>query len=101
MTIAAYQTLYESSVAFGMRKALQAEQGKFDMEKKVGTFYLLLEIINNGCMIYITDRNLQCHTLLGRNTILNINTNGNLAEKYAGNSASEGLEPQISSSQAG
>ena len=35
MTIAAYQTLYESSVAFGMRKALQAEQGKFDMEKKV------------------------------------------------------------------
>ena len=24
----AYQTLYESSVAFGMRKALQAEQGK-------------------------------------------------------------------------
>lgn len=32
MTIAAYQTLYESSVAFGMRKALQAEQGKSDME---------------------------------------------------------------------
>jgi hypothetical protein len=36
MTIAAYQTLYESSVAFGMRKALMAEQGKADMEKKVG-----------------------------------------------------------------
>jgi len=35
MTIAAYQTLYESSVAFGMRKALLAEQGKADMEKKV------------------------------------------------------------------
>ena len=35
MTIAAYQTLYESSVAFGMRKALQAEQGKVDMAKKV------------------------------------------------------------------
>lgn len=35
MTIAAYQTLYESSVAFGMRKALQAEQGKADMEQKV------------------------------------------------------------------
>lgn len=35
MTIAAYQTLYESSVAFGMRKALQAEQGKSDMERKV------------------------------------------------------------------
>lgn len=35
MTIAAYQTLYESSVAFGMRKALQAEQGKADMERKI------------------------------------------------------------------
>merc|ERR1712168_591620 len=35
MTIAAYQPLYESSVAFGMRKALQAEQGKADMEKKI------------------------------------------------------------------
>jgi len=35
MSIAAYQTLYESSVAFGMRKALQEEQGKTDMEIKV------------------------------------------------------------------
>lgn len=35
MTIAAYQTLYESSVAFGMRKALQAEEGKTDMEKRI------------------------------------------------------------------
>ena len=52
MTIAAYQTLYESSVAFGMRKALQAEQGKADMEKKVWiclahcsvSFFLLLSV---------------------------------------------------------
>ncbi|XP_056141702.1 axonemal dynein light intermediate polypeptide 1 [Lampris incognitus] len=35
MTIAAYQTLYESSVAFGMRKALMAELGKSDMEKRI------------------------------------------------------------------
>ncbi|KAL7393408.1 hypothetical protein ABVT39_010393 [Epinephelus coioides] len=35
MTITAYQMLYESSVAFGMRKALQAKQGKADMEKKI------------------------------------------------------------------
>lgn len=35
MSIAAYQTLYESSVAFGMRKALQEEQGKTDMEAKI------------------------------------------------------------------
>merc|ERR1711865_1072544 len=37
MTIAAYQTLYESSVAYGMRKALQAEQGKADMEQRIKT----------------------------------------------------------------
>ena len=37
MTISAYQTLYESSVAFGMRKALQAEQGKADMEARIKT----------------------------------------------------------------
>ena len=35
MTIAAYQTLYESSVAFGMRKALMAEQGKSEMEERI------------------------------------------------------------------
>lgn len=38
MSIAAYQTLYESSVAFGMRKALQAEQGKTDMDNRVNSF---------------------------------------------------------------
>lgn len=50
MTIAAYQTLYESSVAFGMRKALQAEQGKSDMEKRVSlsTCKLLKESIQNS-----------------------------------------------------
>ncbi|XP_020494019.2 axonemal dynein light intermediate polypeptide 1-like [Labrus bergylta] len=35
MTIHVYQTVYESGVAFGMRKALQSEQGKVDMEKKI------------------------------------------------------------------
>merc|ERR1712070_1327948 len=35
MSIAAYQTLYESSIAFGMRKALMAEQRKAEMENKV------------------------------------------------------------------
>ncbi|KAJ1522123.1 hypothetical protein ONE63_002434 [Megalurothrips usitatus] len=37
MTVAAYQALYESSIAFGMRKALQAEQGKADLEETVKT----------------------------------------------------------------
>ncbi|KAG8037708.1 hypothetical protein G9C98_005919 [Cotesia typhae] len=31
MTMAAYQTLYQSSIAFGIRKALQAEEGKEDL----------------------------------------------------------------------
>lgn len=36
-TIQAYQTLYESSIAFGMRRALQAEQKRKDMENKINT----------------------------------------------------------------
>ncbi|KAF8065543.1 IDA4 [Scenedesmus sp. PABB004] len=35
MTIAAYQTLYESSIAFGMRKALLTEAGKGELEAQV------------------------------------------------------------------
>jgi len=35
MTVQAYQTLYESSVAYGMRKALQAEQRKAEMLIKI------------------------------------------------------------------
>eukprot|EP00331_Platyophrya_macrostoma_P002069 CAMPEP_0176428602 /NCGR_PEP_ID=MMETSP0127-20121128/13242_1 /TAXON_ID=938130 /ORGANISM="Platyophrya macrostoma, Strain WH" /LENGTH=248 /DNA_ID=CAMNT_0017810305 /DNA_START=22 /DNA_END=768 /DNA_ORIENTATION=+ len=35
MTIQAYQTLYESSIAFGMRKALQAEQRKTQMMNEI------------------------------------------------------------------
>lgn len=34
-TIAAYQELYESSIAFGMRKALVAEQRKSEMQAKI------------------------------------------------------------------
>ena len=35
MTIIAYQTLYESAIAFGMRKALQAEDKKSKMGNKI------------------------------------------------------------------
>lgn len=35
MTIEAFQALYCSSIAFGMRKALQSEQGKTDLQKDV------------------------------------------------------------------
>ena len=57
MTIAAYQTLYESSVAFGMRKALMAEQGKADMERKVNIFKEVIYLFctkplsKNRCML--------------------------------------------------
>ena len=36
-TIVAYQTLYESAIAFGMRKALMAEQKKADMQAHIQT----------------------------------------------------------------
>lgn len=35
MTILAYQTLYESSIAYGMRKAMQAEQSKAEKLNKI------------------------------------------------------------------
>lgn len=35
MTLAAYQSLYESSIAFGMRKALMAEQRKSELQTRV------------------------------------------------------------------
>merc|ERR1719171_2253319 len=35
MTVAAYQGLYESSVAYGMRKALRSEQLKAELEQKI------------------------------------------------------------------
>ena len=35
MTVAAFQTLYESSIAFGMRKALLAEQRKIDIKNRI------------------------------------------------------------------
>jgi len=35
MTLAAYQALYESSTAYGMRKALMAESGKAELEFKI------------------------------------------------------------------
>lgn len=35
MTVAAYQTLYESAVAFGIRKTLLAEQGKTEMQQRI------------------------------------------------------------------
>ena len=35
MTISSYETLYESSIAYGIRKALMAEQRKTELEGKI------------------------------------------------------------------
>lgn len=35
MTVSAYQSLYESSIAFGIRKALMAEQRRFNEGKEM------------------------------------------------------------------
>ena len=35
MTIASYQTLYNSAILFGIRKQLQAESGKEELKKKL------------------------------------------------------------------
>ena len=37
MTIDAYKTLHESSVTFGVRKALQGEEGVADMEAEIAS----------------------------------------------------------------
>jgi dynein light intermediate chain, axonemal len=44
MTVSAYQTLYESAVAFGMRKALQTEQGKSEMEARMQVCCLTIDL---------------------------------------------------------
>lgn len=59
MTLRAYQTLYESSVAFGMRKALMAEQGKSDLERKVRRLPSIdrLSLTTSGtCLVGTTGR---------------------------------------------
>ena len=38
LTIAAYSVLYDSSITFGMRKTLQAEQGSTELIEKVSSF---------------------------------------------------------------
>lgn len=45
MTVATYRTLYESSIAFGMRKSLLVEKSKADMEKRVKNL--------NNCILHV------------------------------------------------
>ena len=51
-TLAAYKTLYESSIAVGIRKALLAEKARVDVEKRVKGIALLYSVLlNHTCMI--------------------------------------------------
>ncbi|XP_062476765.1 axonemal dynein light intermediate polypeptide 1 [Pezoporus occidentalis] len=59
MTIAAYQTLYESSIAFGMRKALQAEHGKSDMIKRIAE----LEEEKRELEAQVSDQKAKCEAI--------------------------------------
>ena len=52
MTVQAYQTLYESSIAYGMRKALQAEQKKAEMLIKIHQLNSVCEDLENEVLDY-------------------------------------------------
>lgn len=58
VTLAAYRTVYESSIAFGIRKALQGEKCKTEMKKRVKGIYLpivnsILECLSGKTLISI------------------------------------------------
>lgn len=59
MTLAAYQTLYESSLAFGMRKALITEQGKGELEARVAQ----LETSSHDLERQVTEWRLKCEAI--------------------------------------
>jgi len=64
MTKAAYQTLYESSIAFGIRKALIAEQRKAKMEGKVINITIILHREKHTHSIMTTTFTTTTHHLL-------------------------------------
>jgi dynein light intermediate chain, axonemal len=51
MTISAYQTLYKSSVTFGMRKQIQAEQGRAELEHNIAELEKKKEILQEKVRI--------------------------------------------------
>ena len=65
MTIAAYQTLYQSSVTFAMRKQLQAEHGKADLERKIEELqkkadkFAKEDLSEDGAIATLTDKHFQ------------------------------------------
>ncbi|XP_068998092.1 axonemal dynein light intermediate polypeptide 1 [Embiotoca jacksoni] len=62
MTTAVYQTLYESGVAFGVRKVLQVEHCKTDMEKKISD----LEDENQALKKQLNEKEAKCDAIVER-----------------------------------
>lgn len=52
MTIDAYKTLYDSSVTFGVKKQLQAEQGMAEMEEQVSQNRLQLAVYRGKHIVF-------------------------------------------------
>ncbi|XP_068180382.1 axonemal dynein light intermediate polypeptide 1 [Antennarius striatus] len=59
MTMDTYQMLHESSIAFGMRKAFQAEQNKVDMEKRISE----LENEKQDLLKQLNEQKVRCETI--------------------------------------
>lgn len=49
--VAAYKSLYESSIIFGMRKQVQAEEGVEEMEKKLSELERKRTILQNQVLL--------------------------------------------------
>ncbi|KAJ8289262.1 hypothetical protein COCON_G00019210, partial [Conger conger] len=62
MCIAAYETLDESSVAFGMRKVLRGEQGKAEMEEQIS----VLEGQNRALQGQLQEMGAECEAVSRR-----------------------------------
>jgi hypothetical protein len=59
MTMAAYETLYESAIAFRMRKTLSTEQGKLEMTTRIEW----LEAQRRSLQVQIQDWKKQCEDI--------------------------------------
>lgn len=51
ITVAAYKSLYDSSVTFGMRKQVQAEEGVDDMKKSIEELERKKKVYQNQVII--------------------------------------------------
>ncbi|KAH3722748.1 axonemal dynein light intermediate polypeptide 1 [Pelomyxa schiedti] len=63
-TLHAYLTLYESGIAFGLRKALDAEQGRVDLESKIAT----LEAEKQSLETQVAELKAKCEYIEKRDT---------------------------------